>query len=178
MCGPCCPGKSNTKRLRIGDQDVGIAGFDEMMARGLEALEKTDEEQKRILLEELKKQNYVPSPIENQYLVAVWAEFRQVRAKQRGDIEEQYHGIPREEIRWFPRINYELCTNCGLCFKFCKRGVYTIEDGLKVTNPYRCVVSCTGCMTQCKEGALSFPSLVELREELKNLRKMYRLSED
>jgi len=178
MCGPCCPGKPNTKRLRIGDQDVGIAGFDEIMARGLEALDRTDEEQRRILLEELKKQNYVPSSIENQYLVAIWAEFRLVRARKRGDIEEQYHGIPREEIQWFPRINYDLCTNCGLCFKFCKRGVYIFEEGPKVANPYRCVVSCTGCQTQCKEGALSFPTLVQLREELKNLRKMYHLDGD
>jgi NAD-dependent dihydropyrimidine dehydrogenase PreA subunit len=162
----------------VGGQDVGIAFFDEIMAKGLEAMDKTDEEQKRILLEELKKHNYVPGSIEDQYLVAVWIEFRHLRAKKRGDIEEEYHGVPREEIQWFPRINYELCTNCGLCFEFCKRGVFTFDDGPKVSNPYRCVVSCTGCKTQCEEEAISFPSLVELREELKNLRKMYMLSED
>ena len=178
MLEPCCPDKSKTRRLRIGGQDVGIAGFDAIMAKGLEVLDKTDDEQKRILLEELKKHNYVPSSIENQYLAAVWTEFRHLRAKKRGDIEEEYHGIPREEIQWFPRIDFELCNGCGACAEFCKRGVYTLDDSPKVTNPYRCVVSCTGCKTQCKEGAISFPSLVELREELKNLRKMYMLSED
>ena len=178
MCGPCCPGKPNTKRLRIGDQDVGIAGFDEIMAKGLEALDRTDEDQKKILLEELKRQNYVPSSTEDQYLIAVWTEFRHLRAKKRGDIEEQYHGIPREAIQWFPRIDLELCTDCGACFKFCKRGVYTFDESVKVTNPYRCVVTCTGCKTQCTEEAISFPSLVELRDELKSLRKMYRLSEE
>jgi len=164
--------------LRIGVEDVGISGFDEVMAKGLEILDGTDEEQRIVLLEELKRHNYVPVSIESQYMSVIWVEFRHLRAKKRGDIEEQYHGIPREAIQWFPRINYELCTNCGSCFKFCKRGVYTFDDSPKVTNPYRCVVSCTGCMTQCTEGALSFPTLVELREELKNLRKMYRLGED
>jgi len=178
MCGPCCPGKPSSRRLRIGGQEVGIAGFDEIMATGLEAMDKSDEEQKQVLLEELKKQNYVPTSMEVQYLAAVWVEFKQIRAKRRGDIEEQYYGIPREAIQWFPRIDYELCNSCGVCVKFCKREVYTFDDGPKVTNQYRCVVSCIGCMTQCKEGAISFPSLVELREELKNLRKMYRLSED
>lgn len=178
MCGPCCPGKPNAKRLRIGDQEIGIAGFEEIIAKGLAALDKTDEEQKRIILAEMKAHNYVPESVEGQYLAAVWSEFRSARAKKRGDLEEQYHGVPREAIQWFPRIDNELCNSCGACFKFCKRGVYTFDDGPKVTNPYRCVVTCTGCKTQCKENAISFPSLVDLREELKNLRKMYRLGED
>ena len=178
MYGPCCPGQASARRMRIGGQEVGIAGFDKIMNRGLELLEGTDEEQRRALLEELKKHNFVPESVESQYLAAVWYEFKQLRAKRRGDIEELYHGIPREEIQWFPRIDRDLCTNCKACFDFCKRGVYTFKEVPEVTNPYRCVVSCAGCLTQCKAGAISFPSLVELREELKNLRKMYRLSED
>lgn len=157
---------------------MGIAGFDEIMAKGLEALERSDEEQRQVILDELRRRNYVPGAAEDQYLTAVWVEFRRLRAKKRGDIEEEYHGIPREAIQWFPRISLELCNGCGVCVKFCTRGVFTFDEGPKVTNPYRCVVSCTGCLTQCKEGAISLPSLVELREELNNLRKMYRLSEE
>ena len=41
MCGPCCPGKPNTKHLTIGGQEIGIVGFDEIMAKGLEHLDDT-----------------------------------------------------------------------------------------------------------------------------------------
>lgn len=175
MCGPCCPGKPNVKHLRVGDQSIGISGFEEIMAEGLAHLDETDEQQKRILLDELKKHNYVPPNLEEQYLDAVWAEFKPLRAKRRGEIDDRYHGIPREEIQWFPRIDYAKCIGCQECFKFCKRGVYTFEDSLVVANPYRCVVTCTGCKSICKEGAISFPSLVDLREELKVLRKKHGL---
>jgi len=81
MCGPCCPGKPNTKRLRIGGQEVGIAGFDETMAKGLEHIDDTDANQRDVILRELKVQNYVPESVERDYLNAVWAEFKQVTAK-------------------------------------------------------------------------------------------------
>lgn len=173
MCGPCCPGKPNVKLLKVGGESVGISGFDEIMSSGLACSDDSDEKQKQALMEELKQHNYVPSSMEPQYLAALWTEFRQLRAKKRGEIEEQYHGIPREDIQWFPRIDYAKCTNCEACVKFCKRGIYTFDDGPKVTNPYRCVVSCTGCTSVCREGAISFPSLVSLREEMKELRKKY-----
>ena len=175
MCGPCCPGKPNTKRLKIGAQEVGIAGFDEIMAKGLEHLDDTDKIQRGVILKELKVQNYVPESVEKDYLDAVWAEFKQIRAKRLGQLEEKYHGLPREEIQWFPKIDYELCTNCGACSKFCKRGVYTFDDRPRVTNPYRCIVSCTGCKGPCQEGAISFPSLFELRDVMKSLREKYGL---
>jgi NAD-dependent dihydropyrimidine dehydrogenase PreA subunit len=178
MCGPCCPGKPDVKHLKIGGQTVGISGYDEIIACGLSNLDKTDEEQKRLLLDALKKNNYVPHLMEREYLAAIWAEFKPLRAKKRGEIDEQYHGIPREEIKWFPKIDYEKCSGCGVCFRFCKRGVYSYDKVLKVENPYRCVVSCTGCMTQCEEDAISFPTLVELRDELKILRKKYQSSKE
>ena len=99
MCGPCCPGKPNTKRLKIGAQEIGIAGLDEIMAKGLEHLDDTDKIQREVILKELKVQNYVPESVEKDYLDAVWAEFKQIRAKRLGQLEEKYHGIPREEIQ-------------------------------------------------------------------------------
>jgi NAD-dependent dihydropyrimidine dehydrogenase PreA subunit len=175
MCGPCCPGKPNVKQLNVGGQSIGIAGLDEVMTRGLARLDLSDAEQKDVLMDELKKHNYVPANLEKQYLEAIWAEFKPLRAKKLGQIDDRYHGIPREEIQWFPRIDYAKCSGCQACFKFCKRGVYILEDSPKVTNPYRCVVTCTGCTSVCKEGAISFPSLVDLREELKVLRKKHGL---
>lgn len=173
MCGPNCPGKPSTKRLMIGGQEIGIAGFDQIVAKGFEHIDGTDAEQKGAVLEELKAHNYVPPSVEKDYLNAVWAEFKQARAKRLGQLEENYHGIPREEIPWYPRVDLEKCTGCGACSKFCQKGVYTLGDKVVVTNPYRCVVSCTGCSGKCPEGAISFPSLLELRDVMKALRKKY-----
>jgi NAD-dependent dihydropyrimidine dehydrogenase PreA subunit len=50
-----------------------------------------------------------------------------------------------------------------------------MDDKPHVTNPYRCVVSCTGCGSKCPEGAISFPTLVELRDELKVLKRKHGL---
>jgi NAD-dependent dihydropyrimidine dehydrogenase PreA subunit len=173
MPGQCCPGKPVSKRLVIDGQEVGISGLDEIVAKGLENLERTDVEQRAVLLKELKERNYVPEAVEQSYLEAVWVYFKEQRAKKLGWVEEKYHGIPREEIHWCPTIDDTKCNSCGACAKFCKRGVYTFDDGPHVTNPYRCVVSCTGCQKTCKDGAISFPTLVDLREEMKNLRRKH-----
>jgi ferredoxin len=175
MCGPCCPGKPATKRLKVAGQEIGIAGFEEIMAKGLEHIEGTDAEQRRVILEELKAHNYVPDGAEKDYMNAVWAEFRQVRARKLGQLEEKYHGIPREEIPWHPSVDEEKCTGCGACAEFCQKGVYVLKDKVVVTNPYRCVVSCTGCQSKCPEGAISFPTFIELRGIMKALRKKYGL---
>jgi len=173
MPGECCPGKSVSKKLFVEGQEVGISGLDEIVAKGLESTDRPDAEQREILLKELKARNYVPAPVEQSYLEAVWVHFKEQRAKKLGWIEEKYHGIPREQIHWHPTIDISKCNSCGACAKFCKRGVYTFDEGPRVTNPFRCVVSCTGCQKVCGEGAISFPTLVELREEMKRLRTRY-----
>jgi NAD-dependent dihydropyrimidine dehydrogenase PreA subunit len=89
---------------------------------------------------------------------------------------EQYHGIERNKIPWHPKIDHDKCINCGTCVDYCKLGVYTIieEQGDKkpvVKNPNNCVVFCTGCVSQCPVGAISFPSKQETREIIKKLEK-------
>jgi NAD-dependent dihydropyrimidine dehydrogenase PreA subunit len=177
MCGPCCPGKPDVRQLKVGAESVGISGFDEIMALGLDHVEESDEEQRKFLLVELKKRNYVPKSKEQEYLAALWAEFKKLRAKKKGWLDDSYHGIPREEIQWFPTIDYEKCTGCQACFKFCHHEVFTFDDRPRVTNPYRCVVTCTGCKAECKEGAISFPRLTDLREELKVLKKKHKITD-
>lgn len=85
-------------------------------------------------------------------------------------MEEDYQGIPRKVIQWFPCVDEDKCSRCGTCVEFCHREVFVMEDMPKVTNPYRCVVGCTGCESQCPEGAISFPSMRALIEELRRLR--------
>jgi|GEM_PF-222132 len=169
----CSSAKPGSKRLVVDGQEVGISGLDDIVAKGLEVVDRTDAEQREVVLRELKARNYVPEVAEKGYLEAVWARFKQERAKKLGWIEEKYHGIPREEIHWNPTIDPSKCTSCGACAKFCHHGVYTFDDTPHVTNPFRCVVSCTGCQKICKEEAISFPGLVALREEMKTLRRKY-----
>ncbi|MGQ9587111.1 MAG: 4Fe-4S dicluster domain-containing protein [Thermoplasmata archaeon] len=89
--------------------------------------------------------------------------------------QQMYNGNPREEIPWFPRVDGDRCTGCGVCTSFCPGKVYEEREGkASVVNPYGCVVGCSGCVPQCPPGAISFPSLIELRDALKSLRTKYR----
>ena len=94
--------------------------------------------------------------------------------------EETWHGIPRNKIPWYPKINYEKCISCGKCVDYCKLGAYEFEEkgGKKkpvVTNPYNCVVLCTGCDSICPAGAISHPTKKKTKDAIKNLRKTYSL---
>lgn len=87
---------------------------------------------------------------------------------------ENFGKIPRAEINWNPTIDKEKCTDCGTCAEFCHRGVFGDNGEVSVESPTNCVVGCTGCRDQCPEGAISFPSLIELRDALRALREKYR----
>jgi NAD-dependent dihydropyrimidine dehydrogenase PreA subunit len=90
---------------------------------------------------------------------------------------EEYHGINRDKIPWYPTIDYDKCLNCGTCVEYCKLGVYdhTEEQGEKkpiVKYPNKCVAFCTGCKGQCPVGSITFPSKQETRELIKKLEKI------
>jgi len=175
MTKDCCAAKRPVDQIRVGEQEVGIADLEGILRRTLEHADASDDELKVILLREFKTRNYFPAQAEEEYMRALWERFKNYRAEQMGWIEEKYHGVPREEIQWFPAVDDERCTGCGVCVDFCHRGVFSCEEKAKVANPYRCIVSCTGCASECPEEAIKFPTLVELREELKHLRSRYKL---
>ena len=82
--------------------------------------------------------------------------------------DDKWFGISRIEIEWFPTINYDKCISCMACLNKCKKGVFVEENGKpKVTNPYNCVVGCTGCQKVCPNEAISHPP----REYLEKLTK-------
>jgi NAD-dependent dihydropyrimidine dehydrogenase PreA subunit len=88
---------------------------------------------------------------------------------------KDYLGIPRKEIPWFPTIDVELCTSCGLCVNACKHGTYELdnENKVHVTNPYHCEVFCESCKFQCPVEAISFPNRGEFKNTIKSLREKY-----
>ncbi len=88
--------------------------------------------------------------------------------------KRMYNGLPREEIPWFPRVDSKRCTGCGTCIRICPNKVYRERDGKpEVADPFGCVVGCSGCVPQCPGQAISFPSLIELRDVLKSLETKY-----
>jgi NAD-dependent dihydropyrimidine dehydrogenase PreA subunit len=71
-----------------------------------------------------------------------------------------WHGIPREEIPWLPRVDAEACIGCQLCYVTCGRAVYEIEDGVAVAvDPMSCAVGCSTCGNICPTGAITFPPM-------------------
>ena len=88
--------------------------------------------------------------------------------------DDNYLGIPRKEIPWYPSIDYEKCDSCKTCVDYCRLQTYAYnkKDGrVEVLNPYNCVVSCNGCEDKCPEGAITFPSTGVIDE----VRKRYRV---
>ena len=52
-----------------------------------------------------------------------------------------WHGIPREEIPWFPTVDADACIGCQLCYVTCGRAVYEMRDGVAVAvDPMSCAV--------------------------------------
>ena len=72
---------------------------------------------------------------------------------------QTWHGIPRQEIPWYPTVDTDTCIGCTLCYLSCGRGVYVMKDNRAVVvNPYDCMVGCSTCSTVCPVEAVSFPT--------------------
>ncbi len=73
---------------------------------------------------------------------------------------KSWHGVDRSKFQWFPMINYEACTSCGLCYLTCGNNVFvwSVDKNLPlVANPGNCVLGCTTCGKICPENAIAFP---------------------
>ncbi|HEX3045241.1 MAG TPA: 4Fe-4S binding protein [Bacillota bacterium] len=79
--------------------------------------------------------------------------------------DNNWNGVPRNEVPWFPTIDQEKCTECGTCVQFCSHGTYARDENNRPTvkNPYNCVVGCSNCKGQCPVEAISFPPLAVLQ---------------
>jgi len=74
------------------------------------------------------------------------------------DALKREHGTP-----WFPVIDRERCTGCGICYDYCLFSTYGRNDSLKaseriqVENPLNCKIGCPACARLCKSNAVIFP---------------------
>jgi Pyruvate/2-oxoacid:ferredoxin oxidoreductase delta subunit len=62
-------------------------------------------------------------------------------------------------IPWFPVIDYDRCTGCLQCKKFCLFSVFTETEAGRphVLNPKNCKTNCPACARICPEAAIIFP---------------------
>jgi NAD-dependent dihydropyrimidine dehydrogenase PreA subunit len=96
------------------------------------------------------------------------------KEKQQIKPEDNYLGIPRRKIPWYPSIDYKRCNSCKTCVEFCKLKTFSFnekESKVFVSKPYNCIVSCNGCQEKCPENAISFPST----RVIDDVRKKYRV---
>lgn len=65
---------------------------------------------------------------------------------------------------WGPTIDEAACTDCRVCLEFCTFGVYAlVDDRVRVVAKASCMEGCSQCAGMCEAGALTFPTLDELR---------------
>lgn len=91
-----------------------------------------------------------------------------------------WHGVPREEIAWYPSVVAERCLGCGFCVTSCGRRVYQFDyegNVPVVANPFNCMVGCSTCATVCPREAIEFPSRGFLQQLIRE-RKLLRQSKD
>lgn len=129
-------------------------------------MDSSDERVRAILLTELKTRNYVPSAAQEEYMRALWAEFRKAREQRKELLGLSYRGIPREEIPWFPKVDERKCSGCSSCVEFCVQGVFSFDGKSHVIRPYACIVGNTSCRSYCPEKAITFPTIAELKQML------------
>jgi ferredoxin len=75
-----------------------------------------------------------------------------------------WHGVPRQDIPWYPTVEADACIGCELCYVTCGREVYDIalieEGGRKAVaaRTFNCMVGCSTCAVVCPTQAITFPS--------------------
>ena len=86
----------------------------------------------------------------------------------------EWHGIPRTEIPWYPKIIEDKCIGCELCFVSCGREVFDFDDEKRkgvVARPFNCMVGCSTCATICPSMAIDFP----VRELIQKIEKEHKV---
>lgn len=71
-----------------------------------------------------------------------------------------WHGIPRDQLCWWPITITCQCDGCGLCVTSCPAEAlaFDYEAGIPFVNQlHRCIIGCTTCATVCPKEAILLP---------------------
>ena len=153
--------------LYIGSAPAGLLGleelFNEMYQSGASPKNAGIGER---LIKGIKKNNFIPKPALNDYIVAIqreYSKFYNTRTSGKAVVARNYgqwEGHPREQIPWFPTISAELCDGCGACMEICPKEVLEKRGDGKVivVDPFLCIVGCCFCKSACKPKAILMPT--------------------
>jgi ferredoxin len=159
------------RQILVGKLPARMHGLDELFDELYEQGRRPDEGKLGPeLVERTRAHNYIPKVAVEDYAQALRREYRRYTEQRASGGTPQlvdygtWRGHPREQVPWFPTVAVELCTGCGVCLDLCKYGVLapTPDDGVKVVEPFKCVVGCNFCATICKPKAITFPPLTIL----------------
>jgi len=82
----------------------------------------------------------------------------------------KWFGIEREEVNWYPSIDYSKCIGCGICVLECPNLVFSYDFKkhiAKTIKPLKCKIGCNTCANLCPASAISLPTLSYLRKVIK-----------
>ena len=154
------------RQILVDGAPVGMQGLDAIFATlKKEGMTPQDEPLAEVLIERVGRDNYIPYSARDTYADALGREYAAFLARD-GNAEpdgnghyQNWRGMPREQIPWFPTIDEDLCDGCGACLRLCTTGalVATERDKVCVVEPFACVVGCNSCANLCKPGAILFP---------------------
>ena len=170
-----CYRKAQLSSLKVGGLEVGVSGLAEIVERGLLVMDSPDDEVREVLLKEMRARNYVPASAQEEYMRALWTEFKKARQTRKEQLEMSYKGIPREEIPWYPKVDEKKCSGCSSCVEFCTQSVFSFDGRSHVIKPFNCIVGNSSCRSFCPEKAITFPTTAELRETLGKLKEKHAL---
>ena len=90
----------------------------------------------------------------------------------------EWHGVPRDKIKWNPVVDETKCVGCGMCVTSCGRGVYKYDyekRKSKVANPNHCLVGCQTCANLCPVKAISFAEKGKTWEKAQKIVKDFQV---
>ena len=161
------------RMLQIAGSPAGLLGLDELFNELTAAgIDPADSQLASLLLDGIKKHNYIPKPAENGYSDVLKREYERFWQRQQSGKPiaprnyGTWRGYPREQIPWFPTITRELCNDCGACMEICARNVFERdqENHVWVAEPFLCMVGCCFCKSACEPKALFFPKQEMLKD--------------
>ncbi len=112
------------RQILVDGSPVGMQGLDAIFAAlKKEDVTPQDEHLAQALIELVGQDNYIPYGARDTYAVALGREYTAFLAR-RGDDDvdrsrhrQNWRGIPREQIPWYPTVDEDLCNGCGVCIR-------------------------------------------------------------
>jgi len=158
------------RQIIVGRFPTGLTGLDEIFESLYEMGKAPSDDLRAELVSRAREYNYIPASAEADFGSALLREYRSYyEQRSSGQVEtrkrQTWHGIPREQIPWFPMVDETLCDGCDKCLDFCDSGVFAKRDNgvVYVAQPLNCVVGCNACARLCPHKAITFPPREILR---------------